>query len=57
MEGDVIMQLYLNGKKCSWNQIESDYGENYTKELKELCKSIPIWSTVTSEDGLIEIVI
>lgn len=51
------MQLYLNGKKCSWNQIESDYGENYTKELKELCKSIPIWSTLTSEDGLIEIVI
>ena len=47
--------IYINGEKATWKRIADEYGESYCEELKEEYKNIPEWTTIYSEDGMIEI--
>lgn len=47
--------IWINGEKGSWKRIADEYGNIYCDELKEAYKNADMWTTIYSEDGLIEI--
>lgn len=47
--------IYINGADATWKRIKEEYGENYCKELKERAREAEPFTTLFSEDGMIEI--
>lgn len=47
--------IYINGEEASWKRIKEEYGENYCNELKKEFKQAKAYTTIYSEDGMIEI--
>lgn len=47
--------VYWNGKKSTWKEIRENYGDSYAEELEEFAKMTRPYTTITSEDGLIDI--
>lgn len=47
--------IYINGEESTWKRIKEEYGENYCAELKEEYKQAEPYTTIYSEDGIIEI--
>lgn len=47
--------IWINGEEGTWKRIADEYGEDYCKELKTAYKNAKPWTTIISEDGLIEI--
>lgn len=50
-----MIEIYINGEKSNWKRIKEEYGMNYCNELKEEIKNSPPYTTIISEDGMIEI--
>lgn len=50
-----MTEIYINGEKASWKRIKEEYGENYCNELKKEIKNADPYTTIISEDGMIEI--
>lgn len=48
-------EAYYNGEKVTMKWVAENYGEGYAKELKEEIKNSKPYSTIYSEDGLLEI--
>lgn len=47
--------IYINGADATWKRIKEEYGENYCKELKQMAREAEPFTTLFSEDGMIEI--
>lgn len=47
--------IYINGEETTWKRVKEEYGENYYRELKEEYKQAAPYTTIYSEDGMIEI--
>lgn len=50
-----MFEIYINGESATWKRIANEYGKNYAEELKAEAKSAKPWTTIYSEDDMIEI--
>lgn len=48
-------EAYYNGEKVTMEWVAKNYGEEYAKELKKEIKSSKPYSTIYSEDRMLEI--
>lgn len=47
--------IYINGADATWKDIAENYGENYCKQLKKEYQQAERYTTIISEDVMIEI--
>ena len=50
-----MFEIYINGESATWKRIANEYGKNYAEELKAEAKAAKPWTTIYSEDNMIEI--
>lgn len=50
-----MIRIYIKGEEANWKRIKEEYGENYCNELKEEIENAAPYTTIISEDGMIEI--
>lgn len=50
-----MFEIYINGESATWKRIANEYGKNYAEELKAEAKAAKPWTTIYSEDDMIEI--
>ena len=50
-----MFEIYMNGAKINWKKVVENYGTEYANELKIEIKMVRPYTTITSEDGSLEI--